>query len=133
VDISQQTSPATQKARMPKDILAALLAGLVEVVHVELSYEAREVAVLEVSWQDVFREVWHVVDGEPHPIRGPRYSGGVAGVVDDLVGLVKERSQLLMDFRLAHIYNQTFGDWTRENPCPSEVREKQGKPLHFDE
>ena len=118
---------------MPKDILAAFFAGLVEVVHVELPDEAREVAVFEVSRQDVLSEVRHVVDGEPHPIRGPRYSGSVIGVVDDLVGLIKKGSQLLVDFGLAHIYNHALVTGPGETHVPTRYRKIRGKPLKCDE
>ena len=51
LDLGEEVSVALAEERVVKHLIRpALLAGFVEVVHVQLSDEGREVAVLEILW-----------------------------------------------------------------------------------
>lgn len=68
---------------------------LVEVVHVELPDERREVVVLEVLGQDVVAEGLLLNDLETVSISGPRYDARRFAAVDDLVELDQEGGDMV--------------------------------------
>jgi hypothetical protein len=56
-DVPEEVPGAHLKVAVHIDIVALIVANLAEAVHVELADEGGEVAVLEVHWQDVLREL----------------------------------------------------------------------------
>lgn len=54
-------------------LVASFDFGLVEVVHVELPNERREVVVLEVLWQDLVTELLGLLDDEAVALSGPSH------------------------------------------------------------
>ena len=83
LDLRQKIFPDLHKVRVLEYLLvAALDFGLVEVVHVELADEGREVVMLEVLWQDLVAELLGLLDHEAVTLPGPSHALPGLVVVD---------------------------------------------------
>jgi hypothetical protein len=81
---------------MAEDALGELIAGLVKAVHVELSNEGAEVAVLKISRKDLFGEFSDLLYVEALPAGGPPYHIGNLGVLSERKPTSTIYSSLLM-------------------------------------
>lgn len=97
LDLREQVPLAAKEEGVLEDLVVrALRLGLVEVVHVQLADEGREVAVLEVLRQDLLAEGARVLDIETVTLGlRPRDDVVADFVVDDLVELDEERRHVV--------------------------------------
>ena len=84
LDLVQEVRSVLLELRVLEHLVGApITLPLVEVVHVELSDEAREVVVSEVLWKDLVGELFLVEDLEGETVLSPAY-----GLLYSVLGLV---------------------------------------------
>ena len=89
-DEGEEMGLTTEEEGVAEDILAGILAGLVEAVHVELPDEAIDVPVPEEFGEDVFLELIDLLDGKLAAVAHPVDNGLVLFVLEDLEALLDE-------------------------------------------
>ncbi len=89
-DEGEEMGLAAEEEGVAEDILAGILAGLVEAVHIELPDEAIDVPVSEVFGEDVFLEFVDLLDGKLAAVAHPVDNGLVLFVLEDLEALLDE-------------------------------------------
>jgi hypothetical protein len=83
------------KELVNETFLVLSISRLVEIVHVQLAHERREIIVFEILWQDVLCEGVRVLDAEAVRVLVPKHDVLVLTVVHDFVRLRQEVRHLV--------------------------------------